>query len=540
MKIRIAQVLGLTLTLSMAFGCEDLKPKGAGKTSAVATKAGGSTATKGAPYTGKKVKMELYVMSKCPYGVKAVQGMKPVLDEIGSAIDLDIQYIAYMKNGKWAPMHGDPEHKGNIVQLCAMKHYPARDKYMPFFDCWNKNWRQIPAGWEACAKSTGLDVAKLQTCYTGGEGEKLATASYVLAKSKKASGSPTIYVGGEKYSGGRSKNDYLRAICNKLTGAKPAPCANIPEPVEVNAIVLTDKRCKKCNAAGMLRSLRGRFFPKLTVKTIDYASTEGKALYKELGIKHLPIYLFTSGVEKADKYASIKRWMLPKGKYKQLRAPANFDPTAEICDNKQDDTNNGKVDCDDPTCTANMVCRKEIAKKLDVFIMSQCPYGVKAIDSMKEVLNNFGSDLAFDVHYIADKQGDGFKALHGQPEVDENIRQLCAKKYYKKNNKYLDYLWCRNKNYRSNDWKPCATAGISAAVIEKCFNGEGKKLLEEDIKIAKSLGVGGSPTWLANNRHKFSGIAADAIKKNVCQHNGKMANCDKKLTEKAAVKGSCN
>ena len=154
------------------------------------------------------------------------------------------------------------------------------------------------------------------------------------------------------------------------------------------------------------------------------------------------------------------------------------------------------------------------------------------------MLANFKNRVNFDVHYIADKKGDGFGSLHGQPEVDENIRQLCAKKYYGQGYKYMDYIWCRNKNYRSTDWKPCATGGISAAKIEKCATGdEGKKLLEEDIKVAKALSISASPTWLANNKFKFSGIAPEAIKSNVCQHNKGLAGCDKKLTEKTDVKG---
>jgi hypothetical protein len=243
--------------------------------------------------------------------------------------------------------------------------------------------------------------------------------------------------------------------------------------------------------------------------------------------------------------------MQPKGEYQMLKIPGQFDPTAEICDNKKDDTGNGKVDCDDATCKGKLVCREEKKQTVNVFVMSQCPYGVRALDSMKEVLKNFGKDLNFDVHYIADKVPDGqkcrrgakptfgFCALHGKSEVEENIRQLCAKKHYRKNNKYMAYIWCRNKNYRSNDWKGCAKDGIDAAVIEKCFNTEGPKLHEQDINVAKTLGVSGSPTWLANNKYKFSGIAANAIKQNICKHNPKMKNCDKQLTNKAQVKGSC-
>ena len=62
--------------------------------------------------------------------------------------------------------------------------------------------------------------------------------------------------------------------------------------------------------------------------------------------------------------------------------------------------------------------------------MAWCPYGVRAVNALKEVLPHFRGRLRLDIHYIATRTASGFSALHGQPEVDENIRQLCVKKHY--------------------------------------------------------------------------------------------------------------
>jgi hypothetical protein len=530
MQSKLGMAVGLAAAFALVAGCENLKPIGSRSSRSTGSS---STATRG----GSGVKVEMYIMSKCPFGVQAVQGFKPVLDELGDGVDFHLDYIVTENNGQFGSLHGEPEVKGNLQQLCAMKNYPDIKKWMAFIDCQNKNWRTIPDGWEPCAAQTGMDKGRLRSCFEGSEGKDLLRESMKRANAAKAQGSPTILVGGAPYDGGRTKNDFLRAICTKMTTGKPAVCTKIPEDVEVNAVVLTDKRCKECQTAGLEANLKSRFFPKLKVKTLDYADAQGKTLYKQLGIQHLPIMLFEQGVEKAERYAQIERWMSPVSKdtkYKQLKIPAKFDPTAEICDNKTDDNNDGKVDCDDATCKEDVLCRKEIANKIDVFIMSQCPFGVQAVDAMKEVLDNFKGKIKFDVHYIADGNKAAFNSLHGQPEVDEDIRQLCVKKHYARNNKWLDYMWCRNKDYRSTDWKPCAKEGVVAAVVEKCATGdEGKGLLEEDIKIAKSLQVSGSPTWLANNKFKFSGIAANDIKNNICERNKGLAGCDKKLAEKA-------
>ncbi|MBM4321263.1 MAG: hypothetical protein FJ125_15280, partial [Deltaproteobacteria bacterium] len=109
--------------------------------------------------------------------------------------------------------------------------------------------------------------------------------------------------------------------------------------------------------------------------------------------------------------------------------------------------------------------------------------------------------------------------------------------------RWLDYYWCRNQDIRSAEWEKCTGKnGIDTAVIKKCFEGpEGKQLLAEDIKLAGALQISASPTWLANNRHKFSGIQPEQIKNEFCKHNPGVKGCDKKLsTDSAKVPaGAC-
>jgi hypothetical protein len=159
---------------------------------------------------------------------------------------------------------------------------------------------------------------------------------------------------------------------------------------------------------------------------------------------------------------------------------------------------------------------------------------------MREVLANFKGQLRFDVHYIVDENPDGtFRALHGASEVAENIRQLCAKQHYRKGDRYLQYLYCRAKDYTSSDWEACAKDGIAPAVIRGCADGsEGPRLLAADLKHAAALRIAASPTWLANNRHPFSGITAEAIKTAYCVHN-RHPGCANTLSDKAASSGAC-
>lgn len=489
----------------------------------------------------KPVVVTAYVMSKCPYGVSTEEPLTLAMEKFGPHAQLNLEYIAYERDGAWTYMHGEAEHQGNIVQLCAQKQKPNSKAFFDFLRCVNENWEKIPEGWQACADKAGLDGKAIATCAAGAEGKALADASYRRAKAAGANGSPTLIIGDLPYAGRRSPTAFVRAICDRFVDGKAPICESLPPEIEVPLLVISDKRCEKCDTTRMISSLRDRFFPQLKPRTLDYNSEEGKRLYKAHKLKLLPAYIFGAEVQKTEAYGAIGRWLRPNEGGYELRAPASFDPTAEICDNKIDDTGNGQTDCADKDCRDSLVCRPEWPRKLDVFVMSQCPYGAQAILSVESVLKNSKNLIDFDVHYIVNVNEDGsFGSLHGQSEVDENIRQLCAKKYYQKKNRYLDYLICRAKNYRSESWQKCAVKGISAKKIEKCAGGDlGKKLLADDSKLATSLSVGGSPTWLANNRYPFSGVTSEAIRQGICKHNPKLAGCENTLSNESDVKGSC-
>jgi glutaredoxin len=485
------------------------------------------------------VVVDFYVMSQCPFGTQVEDAIKPVLEKLGENIEFNLEYIANDNgDGTFSSLHGQSEVEGDIVQLCAAKYNP--DIYMDMIVCQNKNARAIPGNWEQCAKENNLDVENIRACFEGEEGKQLLAKSIKKAIAVRARGSPTIYINDVQYSGRRGTNDFFRAICNEFE-TKPEPCKEIPKPKQVNVITLNDKRCKECNVDKLIGQLKS-IFPGLKVKNLDYNSAEGKKLYKELNLKLLPAILFDESVKEGEGYPNVQRYLVGAGDYYSLNVGARFDPKAEICDNEMDDDGDGKIDCEDDTCKDKTECREELKNNLQVFIMSDCPYGRKAVEALKEVVGNFGDNIDYNIHYIASEQGDGFRSLHGQYEVDEDIIQLCVKEHSP--DEWFDYVYCRSTNgVRGKDWKECAKeTKVRVNDVQRCFEGEeGKALLKEDIKIANSLGIGASPTWLANNRKTFSGIDAETVKTNFCESNPGLEGCEKTLSAgSGAPSGSCN
>ena len=89
--------------------------------------------------------------------------LAPVLEELGGAIDFNLDYIATKNvDGTFQSLHGEPEVQGNIVQLCAIEHEP--ENAMKMITCMNTNAQAIPGNWEDCAKEAELDakIAELE------------------------------------------------------------------------------------------------------------------------------------------------------------------------------------------------------------------------------------------------------------------------------------------------------------------------------------------------------------------------------------------
>jgi len=296
-----------------------------------------------------------------------------------------------------------------------------------------------------------------------------------------------------------------------------------------SAVILKDARCIDCDVPALLLSLK-QAVPDIEFIEIEYDSKQGKELYDANNIQYLPAVLFDDNIKENAAYTNLERYFEPAGTFLSLRVGSQFDPESEICDNGIDDTGDKLVDCEDLDCKNTLKCREEKENHLQLFIMSDCPYGRQAVEGLKGVVDNFGDDIDYEVHYIANEAGDGFQSLHGQYEVDENIIQLCVKQHSSK--QWLDYLYCRStKGVRDVDWNLCAKeTGVDIGAVQKCFDSEGQDLLREDIKLANALQISSSPTWLANNRYKFSGVDAETAKSNICKYNPNLEGCENVLS----------
>ncbi len=591
------------------------------------------------------VEMTVHVMSKCPYAVKVLDAVVPVARELGDRFKLHLEYIGRDEDGELTSMHGPDEVSGDKLQICVHQH-GSYGAWLTFLECQNESWRSIPEGWERCAQGAQVDVERVRRCYQGQEGNDLLRRSFQVSTEAGARGSPTIYIDGTLYRGGRSDYAFSHGICqtyeepvppyceqlqpppaipivalvssrcdceecdverqlsglkSRILGAKvdtvdydtprgrelfeaaelkmlpailvgreirqdsdamrairgyklvgdlfvervgrfdPVKGACVPRP-EVPVRFLTDERCetRDCGSLGRFEAFIKRQVPRAKITTIDYGSPEGRTLWQKLSATWndappqvprlrdmplgLPVALFGKSIEQEeDAFSRLERRFRVVGNEYAYQL-GEWDPTAEICDNRRDDDRDRRVDCRDPDCRGTKVCRPVRPRRLHVFVMSQCPYGVQVLNAMEEVLDNFGRNrnrIDFRIEFIGEVGDDGeLSSMHGQAEVEEDLRMVCAQHYYRRRFAFMDYVLCRNQNIRSYDWEQCATGPIKADVIRRCAEGEeGRRLLRRSFELAQRLDIDGSPTWMLNNRYDMRARTPEDIKNEYCERN---------------------
>ena len=156
-----------------------------------------------------KPKVELFVMTYCPYGLQAEKGILPAFTALGNKIDASVKFVHYF-------LHGDKEEQETYTQACIRDQQTA--KYNNYLQCF------IAEGDSAqCQTSAGIDQAKLTGCLAS-KSKEIYQADSALSQGYGVQGSPTLVINGAQSNAGRDSASYLAGICAAFNNA-PAECA---------------------------------------------------------------------------------------------------------------------------------------------------------------------------------------------------------------------------------------------------------------------------------------------------------------------------
>jgi hypothetical protein len=174
-----------------------------------------------------KPKVELFVMSHCPYGTQIEKGIIPAVQALGSKIDFTLKFCDYA-------MHGEKELKEQMNQYCIQKNEPK--KLLTYLNCFLKDGNSDP-----CIKSSGINSSKLNSCVASTDKQykilelfkdksKWPTGNFPPFDVFKADndkyavkGSPTLVINGTQSSAGRDSASLLKAMCDSFN-KQPEEC----------------------------------------------------------------------------------------------------------------------------------------------------------------------------------------------------------------------------------------------------------------------------------------------------------------------------
>lgn len=443
--------------------------------------------------------VELYVMSKCPYGVQAENTMFKAIQDLGeNNFDLNVNYIANnLDNEKFQSLHGSTEVDGDMYQLCAREQDPSM--FLDLVSCMDKDPSSIPGNWKTCAADLGYDTDAIETCFSNGEGAKLLKASIAKSNERQVTGSPTIYINNKAYSGGREVIDFKRAFCNSFD-ERPAACADIPEPVKFEVVVLNDKTCTNCDTAQILGATKG-LFPGAQIRTVDVSSKEGQNLIKQDNIEVVPAYFFEPKVVETDSW-------------KQPNFDTNFDKLSDGSYKLKDAVTGASYYVSEEKRQAKIkamgITTGDNKPQLDFFVMSFCPYGNSAEQAIAKTYAALKGKADFKPHYIyyENYQGGGsdycldneskYCSMHGATEARENIREQCVEEQYGLD-AWFDFALkidsdCTTQNVDTCYVNVAKGLGYDVDAIKKCFDTNALTYAAEDARLMKLFGASGSPS----------------------------------------------
>ncbi len=158
-----------------------------------------------------KPKVELFVMTHCPYGTQAEKGFIPAILEFGNEIDASIKFVHYF-------LH-DPEEAETPRQVCIREE--QSDKFNPYLKCFLEDGDS-----DRCILETGVDKSKVQECIDSGRAEGYYEVDSALSQSYGVGGSPTLVVNGQIVSSGRDAASYADTICQAFN-IPPELCGSL-------------------------------------------------------------------------------------------------------------------------------------------------------------------------------------------------------------------------------------------------------------------------------------------------------------------------
>ncbi len=285
--------------------------------------------------------------------------------------------------------------------------------------------------------------------------------------------------------------------------------------------LINDNDCILCNDSWIITSLSEEF--NYTLERIDSSSSTGEQLISSMGITSLPAVLLSKDFINSSGYEYLGSYLKESGNYYILQMQG----------------------------IKNLSAVQSINPTIDLFVMSQCPYGTPAQQNMIN-LKKAVPGLELNMHYIVDvstesemdiyvsqykasydaacadsetvaqyglscteeewntkysplsscelkSNGKYYCSLHGPAELNLDIIQICAMNI---SENWGDFILSHISSSFNTSFAANAS-GINYDALMDCANSsKGLELLDKNIELSNQLGIGLSPTYLFDNIYR--------------------------------------
>jgi hypothetical protein len=160
----------------------------------------------------------------------------------------------------------------------------------------------------------------------------------------------------------------------------------------------------------------------------------------------------------------------------------------------------------------------------DLYIMSQCPYGLNALREFTAFIASFPG-IEWRLGFIGTLGSDSsLTSLHGNKEVDDEMLWIAVQSLYPE--KWTDFLRQRALAPKLSSEATVLKMGMPLARLQQWAKEKGKRELSMHYARSMRLGITASPTLLVNNVPAEMEITKPRLAKTVCGESRLSAYCD--------------
>ena len=241
--------------------------------------------------------LNLYVMSHCPFGIRAEDIILGFIDNFHNDVKLNVRYIVSKQGNNFASLHGPTELDEDLHQIAIQKLFD--NKFYSYLSCYNTSMNR-----DKCLNEAGIDKKAIDAFVQSGQSEKILNNDFLKTEKLGINASPTLYINSQRYEGAIQPGHIIRAACSHAP--QLSYCKTLPPPVDVHVTLLTGGWTAIYHP-NLIKESLDNFFYKTTVDLTDTATPQGKELAEKFTVTEAPAMIFSDNVTRTTSFGAIQQ-----------------------------------------------------------------------------------------------------------------------------------------------------------------------------------------------------------------------------------------